>query len=59
MIYKDPEQPVAGRVTDPFSRMSIEEKLAQLQALSYTQFSSVNSLPHNWRTLSDCNIKLL
>lgn len=64
MIYKNPEQPVAVTVAGLLSRMSIEEKLAQLHTVSYTQLSSVHSLPRQWRLfcwrmLSDCYMKTL
>lgn len=32
-VYKDPKQPVSKRVTDLLSRMTLEEKVAQLQTM--------------------------
>ena len=38
-LYKDPSQPLEERVRDLLGRMTLEEKLAQMQDLTFNQFS--------------------
>jgi beta-glucosidase len=43
-LYKDPSQPVENRIKDLLKRMTLQEKIAQMQDLSFTDISGSTTI---------------
>src|SRR5512147_2005518 len=48
-VYRNPAAPVEARVEDLLSRMTLEEKIAQMHGVSITDTENVNGTPENTR----------
>jgi beta-glucosidase len=43
-VYKDPSQPIESRVKDLLKRMTLQEKIAQMQDISFSEISNENKM---------------
>lgn len=43
-VYKDPSQPIESRVKDLLKRMTLQEKVAQMQDISFSEISNENKM---------------